>query len=55
MISWKATLKPGQIQEVSNFIMTLKGTNPANPKAPQGEKVGDVAAASTSGDSTQAK
>ncbi|MCP9748216.1 cbb3-type cytochrome c oxidase N-terminal domain-containing protein [Lacihabitans sp. CS3-21] len=55
MISWKATLKPGQIQEVSNFIMTLKGTNPANPKAPQGEKVGDVAAATTSGDSTQAK
>jgi cytochrome c oxidase cbb3-type subunit 3 len=55
MISWKATLKPGQIQEVSNFIMTLKGTNPANPKAPQGEKVRDVAAATTSGDSTQAK
>jgi hypothetical protein len=33
----------------------MKGTNPANPKAPQGEKVGDVASTVTSGDSTQAK
>lgn len=53
MISWKATLKPGQIQEVSNYIMTLKGTNPANAKAPQGEKAGDAAPATT--DSTQTK
>jgi cytochrome c oxidase cbb3-type subunit III len=52
MISWKATLKPGQIQEVSNYILTLKGTNPANAKAPQGEKVADVR---PSIDSTQAK
>lgn len=53
MISWKATLKPGQIQEVSNYIMTLKGTNPANAKAPQGEKAGDNAPAIA--DSTQTK
>jgi cytochrome c oxidase cbb3-type subunit III len=38
MISWKATLKPKQIQDVANYIITLKGTNPSNPKAPQGEK-----------------
>lgn len=39
MIAWKATLKPDQIQAVSNYILTLKGTNPPNGKAPQGEKV----------------
>ena len=48
MISWKATLKPAQIQEVSNFIVTLKGTNPTNPKASQGEKVSDGPAAADS-------
>jgi hypothetical protein len=25
------------MQNVSTFIMTLRGTNPPNPKAPQGE------------------
>lgn len=37
MISWKSQLSPRQIQEVSSFIMTLEGTNPENPKEPQGE------------------
>jgi cytochrome c oxidase cbb3-type subunit III len=37
MISWKEQLKPKEIQEVSSFILTLRGTNPPNPKAPQGE------------------
>lgn len=37
MISWEAQLSPVQIQNVSTFIMTLRGTNPPNPKAPQGE------------------
>ncbi|MCP9766815.1 cytochrome oxidase subunit III [Lacihabitans sp. LS3-19] len=48
MISWKATLKPAQIQEVSNYIVTLKGTNPENQKAPQGQKVSDMAVAADS-------
>ncbi len=38
MISWKDQLKPLQIQQVSSYIVTLKGTNPPNPKEPQGEK-----------------
>ena len=38
MISWEKTLSPKQISEVANYIMTLKGTNPANAKAAQGEK-----------------
>jgi len=36
MISWKTQLTPEQIQQVSSFILTLAGTNPPNPKEPQG-------------------
>jgi cytochrome c oxidase cbb3-type subunit 3 len=39
MISWKKQLNPLQIQQVSSFVLSLKGTNPANPKEPQGEIV----------------
>jgi len=37
MISWKAQLTPKQIQEVASYIVSLHGTNPPNPKPPQGE------------------
>ncbi|NQX91604.1 MAG: c-type cytochrome [Flavobacteriales bacterium] len=37
MKSWKDELNPVQIQEVASFVMTFKGTTPANAKAPQGE------------------
>jgi cytochrome c oxidase cbb3-type subunit III len=37
MIAWGSQLKPSEIQEVSSYILTLRGTNPPNPKAPQGE------------------
>lgn len=37
MISWKDQLSPQQILEVSSYIITLHGTNPPNPKEPQGE------------------
>ncbi len=40
MISWEKTLSPKQISDVSNYIISLKGTNPANAKAPQGDKEG---------------
>ncbi|QQS36843.1 MAG: c-type cytochrome [Ignavibacteriales bacterium] len=36
MISWQAQLNARQIQEVASFILTLKGTNPVNPKQPEG-------------------
>jgi cytochrome c oxidase cbb3-type subunit 3 len=36
MISWQSQLNPKQIQEVGSFIISLYGTKPANPKAPQG-------------------
>jgi len=38
MISWKDQLTPEQIQLVASFVYQLAGTNPPNPKAPQGEK-----------------
>ena len=37
MISWKTQLTNDQIKKVASFCMTLKGTTPPNPKAPQGE------------------
>ncbi len=37
MISWEKMLTPKQISDVSNYIISLKGSNPANGKAPQGE------------------
>lgn len=37
MVSWKATFSPGQIQELSSYIKTLRGTGPPNAKEPQGE------------------
>jgi len=40
MISWEKTLSPKQISEVSNFVLSLKGSKPANAKAAQGDKEG---------------
>lgn len=37
MVPWKAILGPKKIKETAAFIMSLKGTNPPNPKAPEGE------------------
>lgn len=37
MISWQSQLTPSDMQKVSSYILTLQGTNPPNPKAPQGE------------------
>ncbi len=37
MISWKTTLKPLQMQKVASYVLSLQGSNPVNPKAPEGE------------------
>lgn len=37
MIAWESQLSPKQIQQVASFILTLRGTNPAGAKEPQGE------------------
>lgn len=61
MISWKTTLKPKQMQLVASYVLSLKGSNPVNPKAPEGEVWVDVdapktvAAVSPTVDSTQVR
>lgn len=47
MISWKNQLTAGDIRAVSSYILTLKGSNPANPKAPQGDKYVEEIASDT--------
>ena len=37
MKSWKEDLSPIQIAQVASYIKSLKGTNPPNGKAPQGD------------------
>ena len=37
MISWKGTLKPKEMQMVASYVISLKGSNPVDPKAPDGE------------------
>jgi mono/diheme cytochrome c family protein len=38
MISWRGILNEDQIKQVASYIVTLRGTNPPNAKAPQGNK-----------------
>jgi cytochrome c oxidase cbb3-type subunit III len=49
MKAWKDELTPTEMQNVISYINSLKGTNPANPKAPQGDLFEDAA---TSSDTT---
>ncbi len=37
MQSWQSMYNPMQMRELSSFVKSLKGTKPANPKAPQGD------------------
>lgn len=39
MLAWKDQLTPDQINAVVAFVWSLYGSNPANPKAPEGTKV----------------
>ncbi|AYA37655.1 hypothetical protein D3Y59_11720 [Hymenobacter oligotrophus] len=38
MVAWKGKLSSKQMLQVSSYILSIQGTNPANAKAPQGEK-----------------
>ena len=37
MISWKSDLKPSEMAQAASYVLSLTGTNPAEPKAPEGE------------------
>jgi cytochrome c oxidase cbb3-type subunit 3 len=40
MVAWQGLMTPSEIDSVVAYIWSLKGSNPENPKAPEGEKVG---------------
>lgn len=37
MIAWEGFISPDKMQNVSNYILTLKGSNPENAKKPEGD------------------
>ena len=37
MVAWNSTLKPTEIQQVTSYVLSLQGSVPANPKAPEGD------------------
>lgn len=45
MVSWKGTLKPSEIQLVASYVLSLKGSNPAGGKAPEGDVWAEAPAA----------
>jgi cytochrome c oxidase cbb3-type subunit 3 len=61
MISWKGTLKPKEMQKVASYVLSLRGSNPKDPKAPDGDVWVDENASNTASvtvpatDSTQVK
>lgn len=53
MISWQGQLKPQEMQQVASYIVSLKGSNPTDPKKAEGEIwVDESAPASEVSDST---
>lgn len=55
MISWKSQLGGADIQDITSYISTLKGTNPPNAKAPQGEKFTATEVAAADAEIAEAK
>ncbi|WP_299210539.1 cbb3-type cytochrome c oxidase N-terminal domain-containing protein [uncultured Dokdonia sp.] len=37
MIAWKTELSPAEMAQVASYVLTLEGTTPAEPKAPEGD------------------
>ena len=55
MQSWANDYTPKEISFLASYVKTLKGTNPPNPKAPQGDLYTEDAAKVTGVDSASAK
>ena len=51
MIAWGQELTPNQIETLANYIKSIKGTKPVNPKAPEGDLFIEVKSAEISKDS----
>lgn len=54
MVSWEKNLSSQKISEVTNYILSLQGSNPANAKAPQGQKYDAKSAQGTLANDTAA-
>ncbi len=37
MIAWEGAISPEKMKNVANYVLTLQGTKPENPKKPQGQ------------------
>ncbi|MEO1806121.1 MAG: cbb3-type cytochrome c oxidase N-terminal domain-containing protein [Bacteroidota bacterium] len=37
MQAWESQIKPIEMQQISSYILSIQGTNPPNPKDPEGE------------------
>lgn len=37
MIAWEGVISPDKMRNVASYVLTLQGTNPTNPKKPQGD------------------
>ena len=37
MKAWKEDFKPLEMQALASYVLSLQGTHPPNPKAPEGE------------------
>jgi len=47
MVSWKAIIKPSDIQKVASYVLSLQGSNPKDGKAPEGDVWKDDSAPAT--------
>jgi cytochrome c oxidase cbb3-type subunit III len=52
MPAWEKTFSPSQIKNLTSFIKSIKGTKPANAKAPQGDLLTETAQAANVSDTT---
>jgi len=50
MPNWGKILKPDQVNSLTAYVVSLHGTNPANPKAPDGVLAGAAPAPATAAD-----
>lgn len=55
MKSWKDDLSPLQMAQVSSYVLSLKGSNPKDAKAPQGDIYKEAAPATPPADSATAE
>jgi cytochrome c oxidase cbb3-type subunit 3 len=55
MQSWEKQFSPKQISHIAGFIKSLKGTNPPNGKAPQGDLFTEATAVADSGSTASTK